>query len=281
MMEDYEGTLLQSFIDVAPFINQLTLSDIAVAVTDTEKYIYYQPGETLDHQVNPGDKLKENSLVMQAMNKKRLVKTRVDNIDLFGVRYIGLALPIMENDEVIGSVFFGESTDRQDNLQEMAEELADNTNNVSASTQEIAAQAEELSSVLDELKDMADRSHDKMENIDEVSDFIKDISSKTNMLGINAAIEAARVGDVGSGFGVVAEEIRKLSEQSSESVENIQELLGSVENNSESIKKNVKSANRVASSQAEVLENIAASTEEINAMVDELAEMADNLVEDD
>lgn len=280
-MEDYEGTLLQSFIDVAPYINQLTLSDIAVAITDTEEYIYYQPGKTLDHQVNPGDKLKENSLVIQVMNKKRLVKTRVDNIDLFGVRYIGLALPIMENDEVIGSVFFGESTDRQDNLREMAEELANNTEEVSGSAQEIAAQAQQLSAILDRLKNNADQSYNKMENINEVSDFIKDISSKTNMLGINAAIESARVGEVGAGFGVVAEEIRKLSEQSSESVENIQKLLNTVEDNSKDIKKSAESANEVASNQAEILEIIAASTEEIKTKVDELTEMADSLIEKD
>lgn len=280
-MEDFKETLLQSFIDVAPFINQLTLSDIAVAITDKEKYLYYEPGKTLDHEVNIGDKLKDNSLVMKAMNKKRLVKSRVDNIDLFGVRYIGLALPIVEKNKVIGSVFFGESTDRQDKLREMAEELANNTEEVSGSAQEIAAQAQQLSAILDGLKDSAVQSYDKMENINEVSDFIKDISSKTNMLGINAAIESARVGKVGAGFGVVAEEIRKLSEQSSESVENIQNLLSTVENNSEDIKKSAESANEVANNQAEILETIAASTEEIKAKVDELTEMADSLLEKD
>lgn len=272
--------LLDSFMKVAPHINGLTLSDLAVAITDTEKYIYYQAGETLDHQVDIGTLLKKDSLVMQAMNRKKRVVTRVDNEDLFGVKYIGIAIPIIENNEVLGSVFFGESTARQDALREMADELAANTEDLSASSEEIAAQAEELSALLNELENYSDDSYKEMGNIGEVSEFINDISSRTNMLGINAAIEAARVGAEGAGFGVVADEIRDLSNQSSESVEDIKQLLSSLENKSLEIKDSANSANNVAEEQAKVLENIAAATEEIKMQVDELADMADDLIKD-
>ena len=272
--------LLDCFIKVAPYINELTLSDLAVAVTDTEKYVYYQPGETLDHQVDSGTLLKENSLVMKAMNGKKRVVTRVDNKDLFGVKYIGIAIPIIENNEVLGSVFFGESTARQDALREMADELAANTEDLSASSEEIAAQAQQLSALLGELENYSDQSYKEMENIGEVSEFINDISSRTNMLGINAAIEAARVGAEGAGFGVVADEIRDLSNQSSESVEDIKQILDSLETKSLDIKNSANSANNVAEEQAKVLENIAAATEEIKMQVDELADMADNLITD-
>ncbi|NMM64694.1 methyl-accepting chemotaxis protein [Clostridium sp. P21] len=79
-----------------------------------------------------------------------------------------------------------------------------------------------------------------VKNVSVMAEVIKDISKKTNMLALNAAIEAARAGDHGKGFSVVADEIRKLSEQSGSVVcdiqENVKNVLNSVEKLSDSAK---------------------------------------------
>ena len=108
-------------------------------------------------------------------------------------------------------------------------------------------------------------------NIDVVSDTIKSIASQTNLLALNAAIEAARAGEAGRGFAVVAQEVRKLAEQSNNSIETIRKSIGDVQNIADRIAPDMERSVKVTDDIRKKIQEILGSVEEETAEVEMLA----------
>ncbi len=95
-------------------------------------------------------------------------------------------------------------------------------NEAVGSMQQMASQMEEASKVVGTLGE-------RSKEIGQIVETISNIADQTNLLALNAAIEAARAGEAGRGFSVVAEEVRKLAEQSGEAASNISALIGGIQ----------------------------------------------------
>jgi len=95
----------------------------------------------------------------------------------------------------------------------------------------ISAQFEHINKTVDETGAIISNLGEKSASIESIVETIKNISEQTNLLALNAAIEAARAGEHGRGFSVVAEEVRKLAEQSTHSSAQIEQIIQDIKLN--------------------------------------------------
>lgn len=159
-------------------------------------------------------------------------------------------------------------------------EMSNETKDINASVDEIKNQTvavQDSSKIMnDKIKSMQDSSHKMDEGIsaiskrietvnttvDKVSNIvsvIEEISSETNLLSLNASIEAARAGDAGKGFAVVAQEIRVLSDNTNTELENIKQIISSL----------VEECRYCVQASGTIVEDNAKQKEEIKAVLDE------------
>ena len=281
MISTISHPMLQCWLDVAPYINKLTLGDTAVAIVDCEQYIAHYPSDKIDFKIRAGDKLKEGTLVVTAMKERRAITKINRDASIFGFPYFGKALPVFdERNEVIGAVFFGETTDQQNNLVLAADNLSEAVNHILKTADFFAEQVAKIEKIDHDLHDSLKVSQAKIKETDNVLGFLKNIAGQTNLLGLNAAIEAARAGNEGRGFGVVAEEIRKLSTDSSRSITDVSSILTSIRQSGDKINGEVAELGLIIQAQVNEIENFSLLVKQLSELSHTLQSYAQNMVKE-
>jgi hypothetical protein len=159
-----------------------------------------------------------------------------------GVVRTGVSLPIVHRGEWVGTFgITGElesavpiariiagiiskeltETEHMAQLRIEARRMHDAIDGIAGVVAALGSSQTQLTAAMGQVSELLERSAREVDNTDQVVETIQEIANQTNLLGLNAAIEAAHARELGAGFAIVADAVRKLSEQSGQSAEQI------------------------------------------------------------
>lgn len=272
--------VIQSFDNFAPIVSEMFAEGATIFTTDLHKILKKQASKKFDiEQLKVNDILEEDSIASRVIRSRKPIIEEIDG-SKFGVNVLEACYPLYDEDDteqIVATFCIITPKEVAANLRNMSSNLEDNLSGIASAIEELAASASQIHANEIDLNKNVNEITTLSEEINEVSLFIKEIADETKMLGLNAAIEAARAGEYGKGFGVVAEEIRKLSEQSKSTVPKIKKLTDNIKNKVDEVSE--KSQNSLAASQEQAsgTEEITASIEEITSATEELNKIARTL----
>jgi len=155
-----------------------------------------------------------------------------------------------------------------DNLNDMASHINKSLQESAAGLEELSATSEQQSNTVIQLNDMVQNTKENIMETNKIIDFIEGISKQTTILGINASIEAARLGAEGRGFNVVANEVRKLADNTANSVKQIDNVLKTIQSLIGNVSSNLVTYTNTSQEQSTVIQSLANELENITGSLD-------------
>jgi hypothetical protein len=270
-------TILEKLVDSIEMVQKTSTVACIFNVIDRDGVIIASSAsESLKHITagGVGKTVPQNSAAMQCIQTKHVVQAVVAK-ELLGIKLKTRACPIFDDSgELVGVLAMYQDMDNQDILYTTAKTLAATTEELAATSEELGATGTRLAEELFKVQIAGESVLTKIKKTDNILKFVSEVAANSNLLGLNAAIEAARAGEHGRGFSVVAEEIRKMADNSAHSVSEIKKILQEIHYETTIVVNAITNSANVSTQQATASEGIAAAIQALAPSANEVERIA-------
>lgn len=277
MKDVSKNIVLESFSNVLSYLPLFFEEDMSFGITDNEKYLKIQSCEKIPINAEAGDPVPEGGAAFVALSTGKVIIKEISK-EVYGVPFKSYAVPVFDDKKnVVGVIAAGKSLERKNEISTLSENLSSSLEQISSAIQHISSGVQNIVNSNENILREVNIATENTKGTDDILKFIQNISTQTNLLGLNAAIESARAGEMGKGFGVVAQEIRKLATSSSQSIQKVDGVLKKIAQSVMAISEKVNETNSSIEAQASSLQEITASIQQLSSVAQVLDELSKKL----
>lgn len=263
----------KSFEEIVNVVGLLFKDYVSITINSLEACVKVNQAKDIKmSKINVGDLISHDTVTYRCMQEQRAIISYTP-VELFGIPLKTIALPMFdENNGIIGCCTISLNLNRQKKIQNLANELINPINHIAQKIAYLSSSLQDIAKENQNALKNIDLVTAKSENTNEIISYIEDVSNKTNLLGLNASIESARAGSLGACFGVISQEIMKISKENKASTEKIASTLID-------IKKAINEVNGTINNIDGNFQNQLSSVQEITASIEEITGIANMLEE--
>lgn len=270
-----KNEILERIVLDLPLISQLFDYDVYITVMDTKGVVQgFSVPDGVEPAMQVGDTFHDASGAFQEVMQTGKAKHNRLPKEVMGEVFEGVLVPVKDGRELVGCIICSYSADMKEEVMQIAGKFQKSIHHVNDSMQSVVEGMNNLAAMISDMSEVATNVEGDVQEAVDVVGKISSNASRSNILALNASIEAARSGEYGRGFTVVATQMGQLSKDSGSSAKDIKATLDTITEHLISIVSTMKNADDIAKEHMDNIAKIQEVLEETIVLAEKLENQA-------